>query len=77
MKLDVKAELQKQLEEVAALDAQLQQLQAQRKALLEELFRKQGIIQYLQRLDATDKTLVEEKWLYHPFERLIPLESIS
>jgi len=53
MELDVKVELQKQLEEVAALDAQLQQLQAQRKAILEELFRKQGIIQYLQRLDGS------------------------
>lgn len=60
MKLDVKVELQKQLEEVATLDAQLQQLQAQRKAILEELYRKQGIIQYLQRLDGTDET-VEKK----------------
>ena len=53
MELDAKVELQKQLEEVATLDAQLQQLQAQRKAILEELFRKQGIIQYLQRLDGS------------------------
>jgi len=60
MKLDVKAELQKQLEEVAILDNQLQQLQAQRKAVLEELYRKQGIIQYLQRLNGTKET-VEEK----------------
>ena len=55
MELDVKVELQKQVDDVTALDAQLQQLQAQRKAVLEELYRRQGIIQYLQRLDGEKK----------------------
>lgn len=59
MKINVKAELQKQLEEVAALDNQLQQLQEQRKLVLQELFRKQGVIQYLQRLDGSEKTVVD------------------
>jgi len=61
MELDVKVEIQKQLEDVATLDAQLQQLQAQRKAVLEELFRKQGIIQYLQRMDGSVETEVDIK----------------
>ena len=61
MELDVKVEIQKQLEEVAVLDGQLQQLQAQRKAVLEELFRKQGIIQYLQRMDGGVETEVDIK----------------
>ena len=58
MELDVKVELQKQIKDVAALDAQLQQLQEQRKAVLEELYRRQGIIQYLQRLDGEKKAEV-------------------
>jgi len=61
MELDIKAELQKQMEDVATLDAQLQQLQAQRKLVLEELYRKQGTIQYLQRLDGENEPEAEVK----------------
>lgn len=61
MKVNVKKELQKQLEEVAALDNQLWQLQEQRKLVLQELFRKQGIIQYLQQLDGNVEAVVDIK----------------
>lgn len=60
MELDVKAELQKQFDDVTSLDRQLQQLQVQRKEVLEELFRRQGIIQYLQRLNGEKAVEVEK-----------------
>jgi len=61
MDLDVKVELEKQVKDVTALDAQLQQLQAQRKSILEELYRRQGIIQYLQRLNGENEPKAKVK----------------
>jgi len=52
MEIDVQKEIEKQVEEVNTLNSQLQQIQQQREVILQELFRKQGVIQYLQGLEA-------------------------
>ena len=51
MEIDVKMEIEKQVNEVNLLNNQLQQIQKQREVVLQELFRKQGVIQYLQGLE--------------------------
>lgn len=51
MEIDVKQEIEKQVGEVNILNSQIQQIQQQREAVLQELFRKQGVIQYLQGLE--------------------------
>lgn len=50
MEIDVKQEIEKQVGEVNLLNSQLQQIQQQREVVLQELFRRQGVIQYLQGL---------------------------
>lgn len=59
MDIDVKKEIEEQTEKVIVLNSQLQQLQEQRKLVLQELFRKQGIIQYLQSLDGSAEPVVD------------------
>lgn len=51
MEIDVKQEIEKQVDEVNLLNSQLQQIQQQRETILQELFRRQGVIQYLQGLE--------------------------
>jgi len=50
MEIDVQMEIEKQVSEVNLLNSQIQQIQQQREAVLQELFRRQGVIQYLQGL---------------------------